>query len=73
MTKKDDVKAPEFNGVQVFSATMVRDREALGEKITDWIRRNPKRAIVDKVVTQSSDNEFHCITVTLFYLEATGG
>ena len=23
--------------------------------------------IVDKIVTQSSDSEFHCLTITLFY------
>jgi hypothetical protein len=25
--------------------------------------------IVDKTVTQSSDKEFHCLTITLFYRE----
>jgi hypothetical protein len=24
---------------------------------------------VDKIVTQSSDKEFHCLTITLFYRE----
>jgi len=23
--------------------------------------------VVDRVVTQSSDKEFHCLTITLFY------
>ena len=58
-----------FSGVKVFSATLARDREVLGETITRWMRENPNREVVDKVVTQSSDQEFHCLTITLFYRE----
>jgi hypothetical protein len=57
----------QFTGVKVFSTTLARDREMMGETITRWIRDNPQAEIVDKVVTQSSDKEFHCLTVTLFY------
>ncbi len=28
---------------------------------------HPEYEIIDKIVTQSSDREFHCLTVTLFY------
>ncbi|HNN92522.1 hypothetical protein [Haliangium sp. UPWRP_2] len=56
-----------FNGVKVFSATKAREREDLGEIITRWLRANQGIRIVDKVVTQSSDREFHCLTITLFY------
>jgi hypothetical protein len=56
-----------FNGVKVFSATKAREREDLGENITRWLRANPSLRVVDKVVTQSSDREFHCLTITLFY------
>ena len=56
-----------FDGVKVFSATKIRDRQQLGDVITSWIRQNPDLEIVDKVVTQSSDREFHCLSVTLFY------
>lgn len=59
----------QFDSVKVFSATKVRDRERLGDDITNWIRRNPNMEIVDRVVTQSSDNAFHCLTITLFYRE----
>jgi hypothetical protein len=55
------------SGVKVFSATKAKEREALGEHITAWIRENPHMEIVDKIVTQSSDSEFHCLTITLFY------
>ncbi len=54
-------------GVKVFSATKAKEREALGEAITAWIRGNPDMEIIDKIVTQSSDSEFHCLTITLFY------
>ncbi len=56
-----------FSAVKVFSATKAREREELGETITRWIRENPGIDIVDKIVTQSSDNEFHCVTIVLFY------
>lgn len=59
--------ATTFTGVKVFSTTLARDREAMGDNITKWIRDNQNVEIVDKVVTQSSDKEFHCLTVTLFY------
>lgn len=57
----------EFDGVKVFTATKAREREELGETITRWMQDNPDAAIVDKTVTQSSDNEFHCLSITLFY------
>lgn len=56
-----------FSGMKVFSATKARERSELGEKITSWLREHDEVEIVDKKVTQSSDNEFHCLTVTLFY------
>jgi hypothetical protein len=57
----------DFTGIKVFSTTLARDREVMGENITKWLRENPSAEIVDKVVTQSSDKEFHCLTITLFY------
>jgi hypothetical protein len=59
----------DFNGVKVFSATMAQEREHLGEKVTDWIRSRPEVEIVNTVVTQSSDEAFHCIAITLFFKE----
>ena len=59
----------DFNAVEVFSTTLARDREAMGRTITEWLRDNPDIEIVDKIVTQSSDNEFHCVTITFFYRE----
>ena len=58
-----------FNGVKGFSATMVADRDQLGEKVTAWINANSARVVTDLVVTQSSDEAFHCIAITVFYHE----
>jgi hypothetical protein len=54
-------------GAKVFTATKAKDREELGEVLTRWLRDNPRVRILDKVVTQSSDNEFHCLSITIFY------
>jgi hypothetical protein len=58
-----------FTGVKVFSATKAKEREELGENVTRWLRANTDLDIVDRVVVQSSDNEFHCLTMVLFYRE----
>jgi hypothetical protein len=58
-----------FNGVRTFTATLARDREVLGDRITTWIRDNPDKRIVDMTVTQSSDAEFHCLAITVFFWE----
>jgi hypothetical protein len=60
----------DITGVKVFSATKAKERELLGELITAWIRSHPDLEVVEKVVTQSSDSEFHCLTITLFYKRA---
>ena len=64
-----EASLPSFTGVKVFSTTLARDRDALSDRITSWIRGNPQLEIVDKVVTQSSDKEFHCLTITFFFRE----
>jgi hypothetical protein len=64
VTLRRDVK---FNGVKVFSATMVADRDQLGEKVTAWMANNPLLKVTDIVITQSSDEAFHCIAITVFY------
>lgn len=56
-----------FTGVKVFSATKAREREELGDHVSRWLRSNSDLEIVDKVVCQSSDNEFHCYSVVFFY------
>jgi hypothetical protein len=67
LTLRRDVK---FNGVKVFSATMVADREQLGEKVTAWMtNHSATKKVTDIVITQSSDEAFHCIAITVFYYE----
>jgi hypothetical protein len=63
----NEVRMLDITGVKVFSATKSREREMLGDLITSWIRSHPGHEILDKIVTQSSDAQFHCLTITLFY------
>jgi hypothetical protein len=55
--------------VKVFSATMMVDRQRLGETVTAWLAANSHVAISDVVVTQSSDAQFHCVAIIVFYVE----
>lgn len=61
------IRPGSFNGIKVFSATMFAERDALGDKITNWMRDHPEYEIVEIVQTQSSDASFHCLTLTIFY------
>jgi hypothetical protein len=56
-----------YDGVKTFSATRPAERERLGDRITTWLRAHPAREVVATVVTQSSDERFHCVTLTLFW------
>ena len=62
-----------LTGVKVFSATRARERQGLGDRVTEWIRDNPGAEVVDQTITQSSDCEFHCLTITLFYRDRDAG
>ena len=58
-----------FDGIKVFAATKQKEREELGDTATRWLNeRHDQIEIVDKAVRQSSDNEYHCISLTLFYI-----
>jgi hypothetical protein len=65
--------AMHFTGVKVFSATKAKEREELGETVTRWLRANGDVEIVDRVVTQSSDDEFHCLSIILFFRQKVAG
>jgi len=56
----------QINLVKVFSSTKMKDREALGDKVTDWLTAHPDLQIVKTDVVQSSDAEFHCFSIVLF-------
>ena len=51
---------------------MVADREVLGEKIMAWLQSHPKIQPIESIVTQSSDDAFHCVAITIFYWEDLG-
>lgn len=56
-----------FDSVKVFAATKFTDRASLGEVVTEWIAQHPQNQITEIVVRQSSDAEFHCVTLIIFY------
>ena len=56
-----------YECVKSFSATKAREREELGSAITQWLADHPDAEPVQTVVLQSSDNEFHCLSIALFY------
>src|SRR6185436_18881005 len=58
-------------GIKVFTATKAKEREALGEAVTHWLQENPRAHILERCVTQSSDSQFHCLTITLMYENGT--
>lgn len=62
-----------FNVVKVFSATMARDRDYLGDRITAWLQERPDLEVVDKAVMMSSDDQFHCLTIVVFAHEPAKG
>ena len=55
-----------FDEMKVFSATKARDRQTLGETVTEWLKSQRGVTIVDKEVRQSSDRKFHCFSIILF-------
>jgi hypothetical protein len=57
----------EYQGAKVFTATKAREREELGNHLTRWLSENPDVKLKNTTVTQSSDNEFHCLTIIVFY------
>lgn len=54
-------------GVKVFTATKAKEREELGEVVSLWLRQKGCPELVDTQVTQSSDNDYHCLSITVIY------
>ena len=62
-----------YDSVKVFTATLAKERSALGEVVTAWLRRNEGLVeVVDTEVHQSSDQQFHCLTIVVFYRRLSG-
>lgn len=59
-----------YNAVRLFSATKARERDRLGEQIRQWMSAHQfSSSDVHLEVRQSSDAEFHCLTIAVFYNE----
>jgi hypothetical protein len=58
------------NLVKVFSVTKARDRDALGDRVTAWIRQHTEATVLKTIVRLSSDRQFHCLSIALFCYEA---
>jgi hypothetical protein len=58
-----------FNGVKVFSATRAYDRNMLGDEITVWLAEHSTYELSEIIVAQSSDDDFHCLSITIFYTD----
>jgi len=56
-----------IHGAQVFSGTKARDRDELGDRLMRWQRDNPAKKVVKVHVVQSSDFEYHCLTIVAFW------
>jgi hypothetical protein len=56
-----------FDGVRVFSATTFSEREKLGNRVTQWLAATAHVEIADIIITQSSDDAFLCLAITVFY------
>ena len=57
-----------YQAVKVFTATRAKEREGLGEMISQWLfQQRGEIEVVDTKVLQSSDQQFHCLTIILFY------
>ena len=59
-----------MEGVKIFTATKAKEREGLGALATEWLRSEGEKEIKDVQVTQSSDDEFHCLTICIRYVDS---
>jgi hypothetical protein len=62
-----------FTGVKVFTTTLARDREVMGEAVGRWLAEHPELEVVDKDVRQSSDQAFHCLSIVVYTRERVRG
>lgn len=60
-------RSSRFTGVKVFGASVFAHRAKLGETVTQWLEAHPEIRLVDMVVTQSSDAQYHLVSICVFY------
>ncbi len=51
--------------VKVFSATRRAQRDALGDRVTAWLRSHPEVTLTRTTVLLSSDAQYHCLSIVL--------
>jgi hypothetical protein len=57
-----------FNNVKIFSVTTSLARSMLGDTVTAWlVTQRSLIEIADIKLVQSSDSEYHCISIVVFY------
>jgi hypothetical protein len=56
--------------IKVFSVTKARDRDELGQRVTNWIAAHPELQILRTFVNQTSDSAFHCLSMVLICASA---
>ncbi|MEE2643892.1 MAG: hypothetical protein VYD19_03060 [Myxococcota bacterium] len=57
-----------YDAVEVFCATKAKERVSLGATLSRWLEeRRGEIEVVDTVVRQSSDHQYHCLSVLVFY------
>lgn len=57
-----------YTAAKVFSATKAKERAELGDYLTEWLDASGGTIeVVDTVVRQSSDRQFHCLSIIVFY------
>ena len=61
-----------FTGMKIFTTTLARDRATMGETVGKWIAEHPELETVDHEVRQSSDKQFHCLSIVVYYREREG-
>ena len=59
-----------IHGCEVFSATMKRERDALGGQVTEWLAQWPQRSVIERTVRLSSDHSYHCLAIVLWWIES---
>jgi hypothetical protein len=58
-----------FTGMKVFSTTLARDREVMGDTVSRWLADHPELEAIGHDVRQSSDRQFHCLSIIVYYRE----
>lgn len=60
--------SPMLEGIKIFSSTTPDKRNTLGETATAWLTEQRGRIVIDGFkVMQSSDAEYHCVSILVFY------